>query len=114
MLQHPESHDEVELHAVQLLLGTDAGDSGLWLCSRQLEYKFVGSQRFWNELSAVAPVVENGLDPSVIDVGKEELFKRRHSQGDLFRVPADSIVDLSGVPKLPAMAFSEIALASIA
>jgi hypothetical protein len=45
---------------------------------------------------------------------KEELFKRRHSLGDLFRVPADSIVDLSGVPKLPAMALSEIALTSIA
>src|SRR3981081_1526684 len=108
MLQHSESHDEVELHAVQFLLGTDTVASGLWLCIRQLEYKFVYSKRFWDELSAIAPVVENGLDLSIVHMRKEELFKRRHSQTDLFRVPADSIVDLSGVPKLPTMALSEI------
>src|SRR5580704_17236252 len=111
MFQNPESHDEVELHAVQFLLGTDTADSGRRLCIGQLEYKFVCSKRLWNELSAVATVVENGLDLSIVHVWKEEFFKRRDSMGNLFRVPADSIVDLSGVPKLPAMALSEIALA---
>src|SRR5258708_5015183 len=108
MFENPESHDEVELHAIQFVLGTNSIDSALRLCIGQLEEKFVCSKRFWNELSAVPPIVENGLAFSIVQVRKEGFFKRRHSQGDLSRVPANSIVDLFGVPKLPAMALSEI------
>jgi hypothetical protein len=45
---------------------------------------------------------------------KEEPFKPGNSGGNFFRVAADSIVDLPGVPEFPAMALREIALASIA
>jgi hypothetical protein len=49
----------------------------------------------------------------LVHVGKGKLFKGGHAVGDFLGVPADSGVDLAGVPEFPAMALGEIAFASI-
>ena len=107
-------HDEVELHAIEFLLGSDACDSGFGYGVGQFEDEFIGAERLWDELSAIASVVEDGFDDGMIDVGKDQLFKGCEADGDFFRVSADTVLDLLGVPGFPAVAIGEVAFASVA